>query len=162
MGELSMREAARLFDVSRPTLAKRIKEGKISARPAEGGGWLIDPSELLRAGIQARQPRRPSVVNPVVNVGQGLTGQLTTPAGSAPVNGDPHTSLLAQEVEALKTKLTEAERRAAVAEALAQERAERIEDLRRMLPPPDRAEQASGVGQRRWWFWLARNTHNER
>mgnify|MGYP006910252641 CR=1 FL=1 len=41
------------------------------------------------------------------------------------------------EVEQRKSALAVAEARADAAETLAKERADRIEDLRRMLPPPD-------------------------
>lgn len=46
-----------------------------------------------------------------------------------------------------KTELraVKAETRADAAELLAKERAERIEDLRRMLPPPEQAK-------KRWWW----------
>lgn len=42
------------------------------------------------------------------------------------------------DIAQLRTALADAEKRAAVAEALAEERAERIADLRRMLPEPGR------------------------
>jgi hypothetical protein len=49
-----------------------------------------------------------------------------------------------EDVAALKAALEKAELRAVVAEALASERAAHIDDLRRMLPPPD-------AKPRRWW-----------
>ena len=52
--KLSVREAAKRFDVSRPTLVKHLKSGKLSGEPVDGGGWLIDPSEMVRAGYPAR------------------------------------------------------------------------------------------------------------
>lgn len=31
-----------------PTITRAIKKGDLSAEPRQGGGWLIDPSELFR------------------------------------------------------------------------------------------------------------------
>jgi len=130
---MTIREAARVFDVSRPTLAKRIKDGRLSATPTEGGGWLIDPAEMVRAGYLARQEG----ADDLAKDGQHPSGQLSKIASAAVVK---------DELTQLRVKLAEAEQRAAVAEALAQERAERIEDLRRMLPAP-------AAQRRRWWPW---------
>jgi excisionase family DNA binding protein len=125
----SVREAARQFDVSRPTLVKRLKSGQLSGESVTGGGWLIDPAELIRAGYTARQ-----------DIGQ-VTGagkiEFTRVAAGLPSVSDA-------EVAALKAAL-EAERiRREAAEALAAERLQHIDDLRRMLPPPE-------AKTRRWW-----------
>lgn len=135
MEKLSVREAARRFDISRPTLVKHLKTGKLSGDPVAGGGWLIDPAELIRAGVQAR----PSSPDQVVHSAGPEPVKFTTIAGGLPVKDD-------LDVSALKAALAAAEQRAAVAEALADERAARIEDLRRMLPRPD-------AKRSRWWFW---------
>lgn len=61
MAKLSVRAAAAQFDVSRPTLTKWLKSGKISGErqsPEDGGGWLIDPAELIRAGVKARSEHK--------------------------------------------------------------------------------------------------------
>jgi hypothetical protein len=50
------------------------------------------------------------------------------------------------QVEALKERLADAEKRVAIAEALAEERGKHIEDLRRMLPAPEASQ-----SRRRWW-----------
>jgi excisionase family DNA binding protein len=123
MAKLSVREAAKRFDVSRPTLVKHLKSGKLSGEPVEGGGWLIDAAEMVRAGY----PARAYVVNPTGNV----PGNVAMIAPHEPVN-----------VAALQAALAKAEARADMAEALAAERAAHIADLRLMLPKP-----------RRWWSW---------
>lgn len=128
MVKLSIREAVKHYAVSRPTLQKALKSGKISGVQDEQGHWTIDPSELARL----YHPRSAEVVK----VDKPLPGNLTT--GNTPCAG---------QVEALKERLAEAERRAAVAEALAEERGRHIEDLRRMLPAPE------GPTRRRWWLW---------
>lgn len=128
MVKLSIREAVKHYDVSRPTLQKALKSGKISGVQDGQGHWTIDPSELARL----YHPRSAEVVK----VDKALPGNLTT-----------RNTPLAGQVEALKERLAEVERRAAVAEALAEERGRHIEDLRRMLPAPE------GPTRRRWWPW---------
>lgn len=129
---LSIREAARLFAVSRPTLAKWIRVGKISAAKSDNGDWLINPSEMIRLGIASR----PTSELEVHNLPRSKVADMSTIAGQNVDN-------TGQEIATLKAMLAEAEQRAAVAEALADERAARIEDLRRMLPKPNLAQSAS-------------------
>lgn len=131
MAKLSVREAAKRFDVSRPTLVKRLKSGQLSGEPVAGGGWLIDPAELIRAGYVARGDGG--------QVDRG--GKIELPGVASPLPG-----AVDAEVAALKAAL-EAERiRREAAEALAAERLQHIADLRRMLPPPE-------AKARRWWPW---------
>ena len=123
MAKLSVREAARRFDVSHPTMVKHIKSGKISAETTGGNGWVIDPEEMIRAGYAAR-------------VG----------AGFAPDNEPGKIAgFTAIDLPALQARLADMQTRLAIAEALAEERAGHIEDLRRMLPRPD------AKPRRRWW-----------
>ena len=137
MAKLSIREAVKHYQISRPTLTKALKSGKISGTQDDQGKWSIDPSELARV----YQPRVSASHAPE----QTLTGQseakLATP--NTPDSG---------ELEAVRAQLAEvelravrAETRADAAELLAKERAERIEDLRRMLPSPNSPK------KRRWW-----------
>ena len=108
MVKLSVREAAKRFNVSRPTLVKRLKSGQLSGEPVTGGGWLIDPAELIRSGYVAR-PEGGQVSGGIKIDLSGLAGPLPGAAGS-------------DEVAALKAAL-EAERiRREAAEALAAER----------------------------------------
>ena len=142
MAKLSVREAAKRFDVSRPTLVKRLKSGQLSGEPVTGGGWLIDPAELVRAGYVARPEGG--------EVAEGVKIGLASVAGPLP-------AVVEAEVSALKAAL-KAERYAReAAEALAAERLQHIEDLRRMLPPPDASSGRAYLslfsvsGRRRWW-----------
>lgn len=129
MANLSLREAVKHFNVSRPTLQKALKLGKISGVQDGKGHWTIDPAELVRT-YSARE---------------SLTAKVdhTFPA-KFPIEN----TQFSHEIEALKLKLSEAEQRAAVAEALAAERGQHLEDLRRLLPAPNsRSERLS------WWPW---------
>ncbi len=116
-----MREAVKHFEVSRPTLQKALSSGKVTGVRDGQGHWTIDPSELAR------------VYRPRSGGGQlnhpPLLVKLTT-ANTPLTTPDPG------ELVALRARLDEAERRAVVAEALAEERSRHIEDLRRMLPAP--------------------------
>jgi len=53
MAKLTLREAARLFHVSRPTLKRALDRGKISGIRNDSGHWRIEVSELERV-YQAR------------------------------------------------------------------------------------------------------------
>lgn len=48
MAKLSASKAAKAAGVSLPTISRAIKSGKMSAEKVEGGGFLIDTSELFR------------------------------------------------------------------------------------------------------------------
>lgn len=45
---LSASQAAKRVGKSVPTITRAIKSGKLSAKPREGGGWIIEASELFR------------------------------------------------------------------------------------------------------------------
>lgn len=127
LANLSLREAVKHFDVSRPTLQKALKSGKISGVQDGQGHWTIDPAELARV----YQTRKSDTVKSAGILPDKLSSQNTHLSG---------------EVEALRERLSEAEKRAAVAEALAEERGRHIDDLRRMLPAPTQP-------RHKWWPW---------
>ncbi len=127
MVNLSLREAVKHFDVSRPTLQKALKSGKISGVHDGKGRWTIDPAEMARI----YQPRESEAAKAGSDLPDNLSGKNTP---------------LSREIETLRERLSEAEKRAAVAEALAEERGRHIDDLRRMLPAPMQP-------RRKWWPW---------
>lgn len=127
MAKVSLREAVKKFEVSRPTLQKALKIGKVSGEQDARKQWTIDTAELARV----YRPRDADAVNPEKDVPGNFTAE------NSPLQG---------KVQEMEKALADAEKRAEIAEALAQERAERIEDLRRMLPAPD-------AKPRRWWPW---------
>ena len=45
---LSMGQAAKMAGVSKPTISRAIRSGKLSAGRTERGGYAIDPAELAR------------------------------------------------------------------------------------------------------------------
>lgn len=144
MPKLSLRKASEQFDVSRPTLSKALKSGKISGEQDASGQWLVDVSELarvykVRASFTGKDDGDLSTDN------RGLPDNLHGVAQAGNLNKTQHADDLAE----LRAKLAEAEKRAAVAEALAEERAKRIDDLRRLLPGPDEKP----ATRRSWWPW---------
>jgi Tfp pilus assembly protein PilN len=133
MARLSFRRASEVFDVSRPTLClKARKIGKITAEKDESGAWLIEESELARL-YKRRVPLPGKGTDELSSQNRALPDSLNIPEQA--------------EIDRLKEQLAEAEKRAAVAEALAQERAQHIEDLRLMLPAPGNRT------RRKWWPW---------
>jgi len=85
---LSASQAAKKVGKSVPTITRAIKKGKLSAAPREGGGWIIEASELFR-------------VWPAVSCESDVT---------PPMLGfeTPHeTSVLEREVELLREMLEE-------------------------------------------------------
>lgn len=137
MANLSIREAVKHYQVSRPTLTKALKSGKVSGTQNGQGKWSIDPSELARIYqprlVTSDVPRSTLTSKPVAN--------LTTENTPDPAELEALRSQLAE----VELRVVRAESRADAAELLAKERAERIEDLRRMLPPPEAPK------KRRWW-----------
>jgi len=128
MPKLSPRDAVRLYRVSRATLTKALSDGKISAEKTDAGHWQIDPAELARVYA----PRAPQKA-----VSRASPGQVS------------------RDEPGQKTALDAADMAARLARAEAALDAERakvdllqrnLDDLRRMLPPPD-------AKPRRWWPW---------
>lgn len=134
MANLSLREAVKLFDVSRPTLTKSLNSGKLSGVRDGKGHWSIDPAEVGRLYLPRRQEDHGD--------GKNEQGNLTA-----------SNSEFSTELERLRTALAVAETRADAAEKLALERAERIDDLRRLLPSPSQAEAGRQKTKSRWWPW---------
>lgn len=57
---MSQREAAERWHVSRATMQRAIKSGKLSATRSEAKEWQIDPAEMLRVFGPARsRPAEP-------------------------------------------------------------------------------------------------------
>lgn len=111
MDKMTLREAVKHFDVSRPTLQKALKTGKVSGVQDGQGHWQVDPSELARL----YRPRGSEQVNE----------QAKLPTANSP------------ELTALQAELELERTRRQAAETLAEERGKHLEDLRRLLPAPD-------------------------
>jgi hypothetical protein len=128
MPKLSPRDAVRLYRVSRATLTKALSDGKISAEKTDAGHWLIDGAELARV-YQPRAPQKAVSRASPGQIGRDEPGQKT-----------------ASDAADMAVRLARAEA-ALDAEREKVELLQRnLDDLRRMLPPPD-------AKPRRWWPW---------
>ena len=129
MSKVSMAEAAKLFEVSRPTLSKHLKEGKISGNHVFVNGakvWQLDMSELKR--VYQRRGESPE---------SHLHDDLPAPSQTKETE-------LQAEIRVLEAKLEAAEK-------LAEERARHLEDLRHLLPAKKDFE--SNQRRKGWWPW---------
>lgn len=126
----SLGEAAKKLGVSKPTVQRAIKSGRLSAARRDDGSYDIDPAELRRAF--------PAVVTVERNVTADLkrneTGEL-----QAEIEGlQQQVALLKDERNDLRRRLdTEAEERRRLTALLTDQR-----------PAPQPAE------RRGWWRWL--------
>lgn len=110
----SMGEAAKALGLSKPTVSKYIKQGKISAARHEDGGYSIDPAELQR--FQASYVK-PSGGKP--------------PAHAEPVLAEAATGLelLQQELAHAKERIADLEAREARALAEAAQARDRAHEV---------------------------------
>ncbi len=112
---LTITEAAEATGRSRRTIGRMLDAGQLEDvhREGDGGSWRIPVEALLAAGLALHAPEQPEPAPP-------------TPARPSPV-GTP-----TDDVE-LRAELAEWQRRAEVAEAVAAERADALDDLRTAL-----------------------------
>jgi len=127
MSKISMAKAAKMFEVSRPTLAKHHEQGKISAEKV-GDSWQFDIAELAR--VYSRRSSKPAIPAPIRHA--DLSGDDRGAAGVSLADF----MVLQAKFEAM--------------EKLAEERGRHIEDLRRMLPKPEDQAQHRGLWSRLW------------
>lgn len=95
MAQLSLREAADACGVSKSTILRAIKSGRMSAPRTDDGGYAIDPAELHRV-----YPPRTTTA-PERN---GAMGQDTTPTISGA------TAMLDNEIASLREMLRRADK----------------------------------------------------
>ena len=155
-GDLSLKQAAEVAGVSVATLRRKRARLQEVGAVCEPGGWHVSTVHLAAVGLldQSAQKTRLEPVN------ERLRDSVE------------------RELEALRERVVEAEKRAAVAEAVAAARLEVIETQRQVLrlleaapssasqaskeasarEEPDAAPRASAPAPqaRRWWGWIRR------
>lgn len=160
---ISISKAAKIFDVSRPTLQKALREGMISGQKTKSGGgesWQIDTAELARvyalrhpdpgntpdkkSGISMEREQHLSMEN--ISTSRTFTGESVKALES-----------VTAELERLRTELDQAladqhetQKELAAAQAIAEERKRLLDDVMKFLPPPAPAATAQ---RRTWWPW---------
>lgn len=145
---ISISRAAKLYDVSRPTLQKALKDGIISGQKVKAGGsesWQIDTAELARL----YQLRGGNPGKEIDRIGQSLDVEKISYSSDLP--GE-----LVKEVKTLKAALVQMkedldqEREGRVrAEAVRDERGRIIDEMMKALPRP--TEQLAESKKRGFW-----------
>jgi hypothetical protein len=134
---MGLAEAARVCGVSVSTIRRRRAELEKLGAAQTAGGWQIPVTALIAAGLMERTTAPPE------------TPSVDTPGTPRDTPLLPINETLRQELEALRSQLVEAERRAAVAEAVAVER-ERIIEVQqtslRMLEAGKQHASEAGLG----------------
>ncbi|CAM3830737.1 hypothetical protein [Smaragdicoccus niigatensis] len=130
----SVTQAAEACLVSRKTIVRRLPQlEEFGAWKDSQGQWVIPLSALLAADLRPGRPSRPEQEPPKPAAAE------TKPVTSVHVepvvtSADGHAvNALRAEIENWQRRATDAEKRAAVAEAIATERAGRVDDLRLAL-----------------------------
>ncbi len=128
-------EAATATGLNTATITRAIKKGRISATKSDTGAWQIDPAELHRVF--------PPLASKALQQG-GVQGD----ARAVQEESKSTNNALQGELETMRERLVAAEQRAAVAEALAEERGNRLDQLVPLLPKPTAIPAAD---TRPWW-----------
>ena len=137
MPKLSPRDAVKTYMVSRATLMRALSEGKISAEKTDAGHWQIETAELARVYA----PR------PSIRTRPNQPNRDETPVEHHHLPTLPHAD------PDLAVRLARAE---AALEAEREKTAmlqRHLDDVRRMLPPPESNDYPEGRKRRSWWPW---------
>src|SRR5687767_12935696 len=104
MSGLSLREAAKEAGVSKSTILRAVKSGRLSAARTDDGGYAIDPAELFRVyPAEDRATRQDRIRND--GAGQGASAEEIA-------NLRIQTGVLEAQLAALKEVLASERRRA--------------------------------------------------
>lgn len=159
---ISISKAAKLFDVSRPTLQKALKDGTISGKKIKSGGlesWQIDTAELARV-YSLRQATLVKDTSNAMEREQRYVMEKTSPdkalSGELSKGMEGLTLELAKvraDLEKSRADQIEAQRELAAAQAVAEERKRLLDDVLRLLPPPAPTELVKAPSRTTWWPW---------
>jgi len=132
MPKLSPREAVKVYQVSRATLMKALADGTVSGSKDDVGHWRIDAAELARVYT-------PRATKTAVSRSKPDHVSRSEPDHKTAVDQDITTRLAVAEAA------LEAEREK---NAMLQRH---LDDVRRMLPPPESAGDPASRKKRSWW-----------
>lgn len=151
--QLSMGRAAKVAGVSKSTLSRAIKSGKLSASRSEGGGWLIDPAELARV----YEGCNPATLGS--GVAEGSVAHRATPEAQPPQPGfHQGEAVLREQVAALQAQFDLMRERLDESREQMRERADELRDERDEWREQAKAAQRMLADARapRRWFGLRR------
>lgn len=162
MPMLSVSKAAKIFDVSRPTLQKALKDGVISGHKIKSGGsesWQIDTTELARVYL-LRPAFHANNISHSMECGQAVSVEKNNDPLHLTVKPDKVVEGLAAELAKARADLEQAradqleiQKELAASQAVAEERKRLLDDVMRLLPPPVPAEPAKDQQRKSWWPW---------
>jgi len=118
MSKLSLREAAKRYDVSRPTLTKALNSGRLSGERDASGNWVVDASEVARLYTLRSKANKENTPKPQTNT--------AAQAEIATLKSQLEITQLRGELELERSKREAAERALLKSEAL----------VERLLPKP--------------------------
>ena len=150
---ISVSKAAKLFDVSRPTLQKALKDGAITGEKVIAGGsesWQIDTAELSRL-YALRNPDPDNLARKDEGSGQPLATQKVGDngalAGEVVKALETELQVARAELEMLRADKADAERELVKSQAVAEERLRMLNDLKLIPKSEDHQPKHPGL----WW-----------
>jgi hypothetical protein len=106
MASLTLREAARQVGVSRQTVYRLVKQGRLSATVGHDGQKLVDTAELLRV-FGSLTPRQPETVTQDSHA--TVTGDSVRQPETPPATARPTIAVLTQEEHRRELAITDRE-----------------------------------------------------
>lgn len=140
MALMSVTKAVKLFDVSRPTLQKALKDGTVTGDKVIVAGsesWQIDPAELARV-YRLRNPEGGKLPPQDQAIGRPLT----------PDKVGENEDLRGEANKKLQGELDAALAKVAELQVLADERARILSDMMQLLPKPEDQTRRRGLWSR--------------
>ncbi|QDA35664.1 hypothetical protein E4191_15935 (plasmid) [Paracoccus liaowanqingii] len=142
MSLISVSKAAKLFNVSRPTLQKALRDGTITGEKVTSGGsesWQIDTAELARL-YALRDPSPANMARQDEGSGQSLakenSGDIEGLSGEVIRALESRLQTAQAELDALRAGKANAEQELAASQAVAEERRRILDDMMKLLPKP--------------------------
>lgn len=162
MSLISISKAAKLFDVSRPTLQKALKDGTITGQKIKSGrseSWQIDTAELARVySLRYSDPDKEDITS--MEIVQRLAMENASDFTGLPGELAKGLESLAAELAKARAELEEmradqlrTRQELAGAQAVAEERKRLLDDMMKLLPPPVPMEPVKAPARRSWWPW---------
>lgn len=147
---LTVSQAVESFAVSRATLNRRLAAHEIvGAEKDDGGRWKIPVESLQAAGIAARKTYLTEISHSGIDksLDKGHPSETAENRDSTTISDNAH------EISQLRIELAHERAQRERAEAIADERKERITDLQRALAMIEAAPASVQTVQprRRWW-----------
>lgn len=130
-------EAAKASGISKPTLSRAIKSGKLSATKQDGGSYSIEASELFRAFPKPPSPTVPETVSETPD--ETIRNPSETPKKHPENNG--LVAALEVKVEMLERMLSEAKANTDREREMVDSLSGKLDRMTALLPKPSASEE---------------------